>query len=69
VKLTIKDMQCIAAKRGGKCLSDKYTSNTKLLWECAEGHQWEALPSNIKKGTWCPTCARLKRTRYKNLKE
>jgi len=47
-------------KRGGKCLSDTYVNNqTKLLLECAEGHQWEAAPNSIKNGSWCPHCARI----------
>ncbi len=61
-KLTIEEMQQIAAERGGKCLSESYVNNkTKLLWECAEGHQWEATPNIIKQGTWCPTCAKSRR--------
>lgn len=57
-KLTIEGMREIAKQRGGKCLSNKYVNNqTKLLWECAEGHQWEAIPNRIKMGTWCPICS------------
>src|SRR5262245_25495299 len=49
--LTIKEMQNIAKKRGGKCLSEKYVNaRTSLLWECAEGHQWENKPQKIKAG-------------------
>ncbi len=56
-KLTIEEMQKIAEERGGKCLSSIYvTSHRKLLWECAEGHQWEAIPKNVKRGSWCPKC-------------
>ena len=56
-RLTIEEMHQIAADRGGRCLSESYTNNrTKLLWECSEGHTWEAAPSGIKKGTWCPKC-------------
>ena len=56
--LTIEDMQHLAAERGGKCLSDVYLSNRrKLLWQCAEGHQWQAVPGNIRQGNWCPYCA------------
>jgi hypothetical protein len=59
-KLTIEEMRSIAEERGGKCLSDVYVSaNKKLLWECAEGHKWEAVPNSIKIGTWCPHCARM----------
>lgn len=44
-KLTLSDLQQIAEKKGGKCLSTKYVnSRTKYLWECAEGHQWKAQP-------------------------
>ncbi len=56
-KATIEDMVEIAIKNKGKCLSKKYiNTHTKLLWECENGHQWEAPPINIKKGKWCPKC-------------
>lgn len=32
------------------------TSNTKISWLCEKGHQWEARPSDIKRGQGCPTC-------------
>ena len=61
-RFSIKDMQKIAEERGGKCLSKEYINNsTKLSWICAEGHQWEASPIKVKKGTWCPKCSRKKR--------
>ena len=54
----INQLQRLAKKRGGKCLSLTYKNSvTKLKWQCAKGHQWEALPGNIKQGTWCPYCA------------
>lgn len=57
-KLTIKEMQELAAKRGGLCLSNKYINNsTKLKWKCKEGHTFEASPSHIKTSkSWCPKC-------------
>jgi uncharacterized Zn-finger protein len=56
--LTIEEMQAIAAKRGGRCLSTRYVNaNTKLEWECAEGHRWLAIPNSVKHGTWCRMCA------------
>lgn len=58
--LTLSDMISIARSRGGECLSKKYVNNSSnLRWRCAEGHIWEATPSNISKseGTWCPWCA------------
>ena len=58
-KLTIEEMQKIANKRQGKCLSEHYiNARTKLLWECSEGHQWYAVPDSIKRGSWCPKCAK-----------
>jgi hypothetical protein len=56
-RLTIGVMQRLAQERGGKCLSDSYlNAHTKLLWECKDGHKWEAKPTNIKSGKWCPKC-------------
>ena len=58
--LTIKDMRILAETREGKCLSDTYVNNrTKLLWECKKGHRWEAVPSSVKRGTWCPICRKM----------
>ncbi len=58
-KKNIEEMQSLANKRGGKCLSKKYESiDKKLKWECIEGHQWETAPiSIIHNNTWCRICA------------
>jgi hypothetical protein len=58
LRLTIEEMQELARIRGGKCLSDKYVnSETKLRWECAEGHAWDAVPASVKHAKhWCPYC-------------
>lgn len=58
-KLTLDDMHLEARLRGGKCLSKEYTNaRTPLLWECSEGHQWEATSSNVRShNSWCPQCA------------
>ena len=51
-------LQGLAAKRGGLCLSVEYkNAHTKYLWECAEGHRWEAKSNDIQQGYWCPHCA------------
>jgi hypothetical protein len=58
-KPTIEDMQEIARVRGGQCISSAYISTrSKVRWQCAKSHQWEATPSNVKRGAWCPICAR-----------
>lgn len=57
VLLTIQEMQDLAKKHGGKCLSKKYiNSHTKLKWQCKNRHRWEAIPISIKRGSWCPKC-------------
>ena len=49
-ELTIEDMQRAAAFRGGKCLSETMTKgdlDTRLTWQSASGHQFEASPRLI----------------------
>jgi len=59
IPLTIEDMKNNAAKHGGLCLSEKYVNvNTKLKWQCSEGHIWMTNPMNIRAGKWCHICAR-----------
>jgi hypothetical protein len=55
----IKELQKHAENKNGRLLSIKYiNNNTKLLWECSEGHQWEARWTDIKNNnSWCPKCA------------
>lgn len=61
-KLTLKDMQDLARRRGGKCLSMEYTNNhTKLRWQCEKGHVWEAIPNSIRMGSWCSVCGKINR--------
>ena len=69
-KLSIKEMQIIAKKRGGTCLADNYVGNkTKLRWQCAKGHVWEATPSSVKGGTWCRKCAGLELLTIEQMRE
>ena len=57
--ITINDLNIVAKKNGGKCLSSKYLGyRIKLKWQCSKKHIWSASPDNIKhKGRWCPICA------------
>lgn len=58
--LTIEDMREAAEFRGGSCLSESMTPgdlDTPLMWECSEGHRFEATPRLILKGGhWCEEC-------------
>ena len=56
-KKTIEEMQALASKQGGRCLSPVYVNAfTKLRWECGQGHVFEASPHHIKRGRWCRIC-------------
>ncbi|MBA7557444.1 hypothetical protein ES705_50200 [subsurface metagenome] len=56
-RLKLSDMQTLANEKDGSCLSTEYiNANSKLIWKCSVGHIWEATPSAIKTGTWCPKC-------------
>jgi hypothetical protein len=57
VRLTLQKVRAVAAKRGGQCLSNEYVNGEKhLRWECAADHEWDATPTSIRKGSWCPYC-------------
>jgi len=60
----ISELSLIAKERQGALLSKQYLGNhKKLRWKCSLGHEWEATPSKIKIGRWCPKCAgKLQRT-------
>jgi len=61
-RLSLGLFQELAANRGGICLSERYVNErTVLRWRCADGHEWEAVPAKIKRGSWCPTCAHIGR--------
>ena len=52
-------MKTLAAQRGGRCLSKEYiSSQTRMLWRCEKGHEWEAVPADIRRGRWCGKCKR-----------
>ncbi|KAB0600379.1 MAG: hypothetical protein CL858_04975 [Cupriavidus sp.] len=66
-KLGIEAMHALARERGGICLSDTYRhGKAKLKWECHRGHVWDATPSGVKAGHWCPSCAILNTIVAKN---
>jgi len=63
-KLSLGDIQRMALKKGGKCISTKYVnSSTPMKWKCSEDHVWTTPAYNIRAGTWCPVCSG--RSKYK----
>lgn len=48
IPLTINDMHALAKEHGGRCLSTTYLNqNSKLRWQCSEGHVWRANYSSV----------------------
>ncbi|SAL32159.1 hypothetical protein AWB73_02846 [Caballeronia turbans] len=63
-RLGIEKMHELAASRGGRCLSEVYVSTFHpLQWECHLGHRWTAQPQGLLRGSWCPLCANLARSK------
>lgn len=58
-RIDLSDLRKMAKEHGGKCLSRVCLgSHEKAVWECGQGHRWEAEPANVKSsGSWCPFCA------------
>lgn len=53
----------LAAKNNGQCLSTVYPGMQNLAsWRCAQGHEWQAKPNNVRHGTWCPYCRGMNQT-------
>jgi hypothetical protein len=57
---SLAEVQAAAELRGGQCLSTAYqNSQQKLRWRCARGHEWEAIWSSVRRGSWCGLCHRI----------
>lgn len=61
-KLTLCDIRALAAERKGVPVSTEYqNAHTPIVWSCQYGHKWKATVSNVRVGTWCPECARIRK--------
>jgi hypothetical protein len=57
-RCNIEDVQKLAHKFGGKCLSTEYVgAHDKLKWECFNKHTFEMSTTNVKSGSWCKKCS------------
>ena len=58
-RLTEDDVRDAAARKGGTCLNPEAYRNTqtRLRWECGEGHEWVTSTASIRAGSWCRQCA------------
>jgi len=67
---TVSDLEKMAAKKGGQCLSDKYLGVlTRYRWKCEKGHVWETSLTTIQRGSWCTECAGYKRRTIEEMHE
>ena len=57
---TPADYHALAQERGFQWLGPEVPNTaTKTLWQCSDGHQWQATHGNIRNGRGCPHCAGL----------
>ena len=60
----LAELRALAEGQGGACLSSEYiNAKTPLLWLCEKGHEWEAIPNNVRHWSWCPHCAMARRSK------
>jgi len=63
-RCTDEECHSLAEIHDGYFLSSKYVgTQIKYKWKCKNGHIWAATHCSIKRGTWCPKCAKGKRQR------
>lgn len=61
-RFNLEDLKSLAAKKGGKCLAEKYKLSTvPIEWQCALGHKWLARTNSVRRGSWCSKCAGVER--------
>jgi hypothetical protein len=60
----LEELRILAQAKGGECLSTIYINrDTKLLWRCSEGHEWEMPAHAVRNsGQWCPRCGIRRRS-------
>ena len=61
-KKSIRELQRLAKKKKGRCLSTFYSNaHAKYKWMCENGHTWYAKAADITQGHWCGECSRIGR--------
>lgn len=50
----------IVNEKEGKILGEYKTTKIDIELQCKEGHKFQNKPSNIKGGTWCPFCIKIR---------
>lgn len=49
-------------ERQGRVLGAYAGAKAKTRLRCGSGHEWEARPENVLRGSWCPVCAKEARS-------
>jgi hypothetical protein len=52
------DFMNVVQMKGGSLLSKYKRTDDHVTLQCSKGHTWNATPSKIKTGRWCPKCAK-----------
>lgn len=53
-----EELATICKNHNGELISDYIDAQTHVLVKCNEhNYVWDMLPSNLKKGRWCPICS------------
>ena len=53
----LRQLQALAAERGGQCLSTEYKGiSHPVRLRCAQGHEWEVKAESPLRGKWCRFC-------------
>lgn len=67
IKKTIEEVSVFARSRGFKLISSEYiNTNSKLVWECTQGHHWSASYDSVSRGSGCSVCHSIwKKSGYK----
>jgi hypothetical protein len=73
-KTQLHRAKALAKSKKGELLSSKYSGNkAPMLWQCSEGHKWEAsFGTVVNFGSWCGKCGgtlRDKKTQLKKARE
>lgn len=61
----IQRLRRLATSKGGRVVS--VTDDNVALFECDQGHRWEAQVNNVLGGTWCPVEGRQARARKRRV--
>ncbi len=55
---SLAELKSWARDRGGLLLSSAYLGrNVEHVWQCANGHEFNARPANVRAGWWCRRCS------------